>query len=851
MSTSGDPARREARRTDSGPKDSTRKRWITRRKQRSSAEPLRPLRYRLTRRLIHWIVRPRIAGAVPESLPPTTVYVLPLRSLSDLIVLDIVCAAHGWPDPLGAIGIGETQEKRRFAFLARPAGWLRRNTMQTYSARLMRLTADPQAARADVALLPVQIFWGHTTGREHSLIAQLFSENWAATTRLRRLINLVIARRRIVVRLGTPLKLAEAGNGDANRRFRRCARLLRVRLHGQKLATLGPDFSHRRTLVDQVVKSRQVQAVIERTLADEAPTAPSDQGARWRRTLQALTLAERDSGKRARRLHNRARKAALGIASDMSYPTVVALANLVRAFFRRLYDEVALNGLERLTELAQTHTLVYVPSHRSHADYLLLSLLLFDRGLMLPHIASGDNLNLPVVGGLLRRSGAFFMRRSFHGDPIYAAVFSEYLYQVYRRGHCVEFFPEGGRSRTGRLLPARTGLLSMTLDHAKRGLPRPIALVPVYLGYERLIEGGAYIDELRGGAKRRESFSDIVRGLRFIRQRYGRVDVNIGEPLALDEWRAGQRTNGNAAALGREMLTRVNRSASINPVNLTALTLLCAPQLAMKASDLAAQIDCCLELLRRDAAHQDYRITPLNGAEVVDRLARFGLLSREVEPFGEVIAAEPAAAVLMTWYRNNTAHVLALPSLIAFLMDNRRTPLRTERLERMVATIFPYPAWELHIRFTPGDTSRWIGHLAGCGLIVDSPTGLRPPPADSPESRRLHLLAGIIRQTMERQYIVLSLLTRPGHEAPTRGDLKAQSQRIAHKTARLCGINAPEFFDQRLFDGFIDKLIDDGLVFEQGEGKDRRLGYSPVLDEVMRASVRVIDNDFRHAVLND
>ncbi|MCY4345030.1 MAG: hypothetical protein OXE83_15860, partial [Gammaproteobacteria bacterium] len=301
---------------------------------------------------------------------------LPRRSLSDLIILDLVCAAHGWPDPLSALPIGTAQERRRFAFLARPAGWLRRNTMQTYSARLMRLTADPEAAPANVALLPVQIFWGHTTGREHSLITQLLSENWAATTRLRRLINLVIARRRIVARLGAPVQLAEAGDGDANRRFRRCARLLRVRLHGQKLATLGPDFSHRRTLVDEVVNSRPVQAAIERSLANEAATpTPSAQGSRRQRALQALNLAGRDAGNRVERLRNRARKAALGIASDMSYPTILALAHLVRAFFKRLYDEVALNGLERLTELAQTHTLVYLPSHRSHADYLLLSLL--------------------------------------------------------------------------------------------------------------------------------------------------------------------------------------------------------------------------------------------------------------------------------------------------------------------------------------------------------------------------------------------------------------------------------------------------------------------------------------------
>ena len=790
---------------------------------------LKGLSFAIVRRALEWLSEPAALGL--DTLPSheRIVYVLNTRSLTDLVMLDLVTQANDLPRPRDSLTEHGIPERHRFFFLNRPSGFLlRRNLMRTYSERLLRLQGYFRDTRkADISLVPVSVFWSRAPNKERSMIRVLLSEDWTVTSRFRRFVTILFNRRDITVQFGAPIALREIAEPQISdgRLMRRIARLVRVQFKRQRTALLGPDLSHRRTLIEQIVASRNVRAAI---VAEAAKTKTSET-----------------------RVTDRARRYTRAMASDMSYITIRILQRVLTWFWSRIYDGIEPRGIERIKLLADSATLVYVPCHRSHVDYLVLSYLLYGQGLMIPHVAAGDNLDMPLLGPVLRRGGAFFMRRRFGEDRLYSTVFAEYLYQLFRRGSPSEYFIEGGRSRTGRLLPPRTGLLNMTITTHLRGIPKPIAFVPVNIGYEKLIEATSYLDELRGGSKQRESILDVLRSLRLIRQVFGRVSVSFGTPLMLGEFLASTDAAGPmiARALGVEILNRVNACATINPVNLTALVTLAMPRQTVEESLLVEQLDCLAGLLRANTPFSDIAVTPMSGEEIVRYVEKLGMIVRESLPFGDVLGHDANRAILMTWYRNNALHAFALPSLIACLLVNRPRRIARAQLTAMIAAVYPYLQNELYLPESTDfdlDVTRWIGHMTAQGLLVRAGDDVGPPPPESNEYYRLTLLAQIVMQMLERFFIVVGLLQQVGQRQIDRATLEADCITLARRMSRLYGLNAPEFFDARLFHTFVDALIARGAV---SVGDDGLLNYGRMIGDVTRASVEVLPIEFRLAVL--
>jgi len=749
-------------------------------------------------------------------------YVLPYNSKADLLTLRAQCLEHDLPDPLDPLVIDGT-ELPRYVFIHGGPRVFTYYTPKEESIKLFHNYLDLHRSNPDldVQMVPVSVMFGRSPGREKGEenpplrmlngIQKFFAVSWLGRDSFVR-FSPPVSLRRMATEHGTDKRIAQ-----------------KLASPRQRLAAVGPRLPARQDLFNKLLSSKAIARAVE----DEARTKKISHE---KAQQNAVALMEE-------------------IAADFSYEAIRITDRVLGFTWNRLYQGINVHNAERVRQLAHDgHEIVYVPCHRSHMDYLLLSYVLYHQGLVPPHIAAGINLNFWPAGPIFRRLGAFFIRRTFKGNKLYSTVFREYLGELFSRGYSVEYFVEGGRSRTGRLLDPKTGTLSMTIQAMLRGGTRPITLVPIYIGYEHVMEVGTYAKELRGATKEKESLLQMLRGLSKLRN-LGQGYVNFGEPLPLitflnqhvPEWRDAidpieavrpAWLTPTVNEIAAQLMVRINNAGAANAMNLCCTALLASRQRSLTREQLTEQLDCYLSLLRNVPYAADATVPDATATQLIEHALQMNKFEVEKDTIGDIIVLPREQAVLMTYYRNNIMHMLVLPSLIAAIVTQHRRISR-EAVQQQVELLFPMLKTELFLRWEKEEVSAvvdaLVNELAQQGLILADDEWLQVNPA---RSRTLQLLAAGVRETLQRYAITFWLLS--ANPSINRGTLEKESRTVAQRLSVLHGINAPEFFDKAVFSTLVLTLRDEGYISDTGDAEPAEtMKVYQMLAELMTSDVRL------------
>ena len=679
------------------------------------------------------------------------------------------------------------------------------------------LNAQQSNPQKNYKLVPVSVYWGRNPGKEKSFF-RYFISSIEESGRFGKFLIILFSGRQCLLQYGQPIELTSPDinlEDNTDKTAHKLSRIMRVHFNRAWVATVGPRTENRRDLIAGIVAADSVQRVIQHEQS---------------KGKKSLSDLESEAGKYVKE-----------IAANFSPRMIRFLSSILTRVWYKIYAGIEVNNLKRIRQMAKDHEIIYVPCHRSHADYLLLSYQLYHEGLAPPHIAAGINLNFWPVGSILRRGGAFFLRRSFRGNRLYAAVFNEYLYRLFNKGTPVEYFQEGGRSRTGRLLTPKTGMLAMTVQSHLRGLKKPILFVPVYIGYERMFEGKSYVGELRGKTKQKESFGQLLGVRKALKRFYGKVYLNFGQPLPLQQflddenidWRKASTDQEDrpewlsnfVTALGDEINRRINAATSVNSVCLVSLTLLATPRQAMDKQELLSHLDMLITLAKSAPYSEHINLPQNSGMELLQIALKLGMVQELSDPAGDVVFIEGDEAILSTYYSNNILHVYAFPSLIAAVFQ-RHDDVTREEIRGFIKLIYPFLHQELYVRWEREDLNQRIDQiidsLVALDLLQAKNDKLSSPADEDPNWSRLMTLAQAVQPALQRYAISLTMLhSLQAGETLRRAELEQESQKLAQRIAALHGINAPEFFDKNLFRNQVKVLKDEGWV-DHTEGAGMR-----------------------------
>ncbi|HEX4110309.1 MAG TPA: glycerol-3-phosphate 1-O-acyltransferase [Solirubrobacteraceae bacterium] len=472
------------------------------------------------------------------------------------------------------------------------------------------------AEERDVLIVPVRVTWlprevdGDRRMRVGDLLA-LTNPRRPAAYQQRRIAAREPDRVRVTdgePALASALRLrfrTETAGGDASAFAQFVARQATLACERAERAIIGDRYKVPRLVAEQITASARFQEHVHE-LAEELDR-PFD---------EVLAYAEQ----------------CLQEVAAVQSPLAIDLFNvLMGPMHRRAWTvHVDHESLERLHDLGRRHALIFLPSHRSYVDPLVLADVLSQHDFPRNHLLGGDNLNFWPLGGLGKRSGVIFIRRSFGDDEVYKLAVREYLGHLVSKRFNIEWYIEGGRTRTGKLRPPRFGLLRYIVRAIEEQRADDVMLVPVSIVYDHLHEVGAMAAEQTGAAKQGEGLRWLADYVRAQRENAGNARVSFGEAFSL-------RTALDEAGEGSAQLEKVafricegiNRATPVTAPSLLTFALLGVRDRALTLDQVARVTAPLLEHVRRRGLPGDVSVLeqPEGLRAGLDELVRAGVAS--------------------------------------------------------------------------------------------------------------------------------------------------------------------------------------------------------------------------------
>ncbi len=525
--------------------------------------------------------------------------------------------------------------------------------------------------------------------------------------------------RRAQFRVGEPIDLTEFVKRHPSTPDQVLARKVRSSLHHhlarETRGVFGPPRKPVERLIDEAMRDRFFQDTVKSVASERKKT---------------LSSVERE-----------AKKQFESIAARFSPTAVGLMAPVLSLVFNRIYDGIEVDeaGLERTMKAASHAPIVLTPSHKSHVDYLVMSYVLWQRGYSVPLVAAGANLGFFPLGFFLRRGGAFFLRRSFKGDALYTATFKAYLKKLVHDGIHHEFFPEGGRSRTGKLMQPKLGLFTWLTDAWVEGARDDLLFVPVAIDYEKVVESKSYRSELKGGEKKPEDFRALLSAPKVLTENYGRIHLRFDEPVSLktlalerqfDNVNSSEEDKkGLVRALGHRIMYGIGKVSTVTPHALLASALLGHRRRGASTREVTDRVVLLKRLLADLGApfsrHLDNApSSPSVLGPLADALRMFAAMKmvRSSDAAGETIyQVEDERRIELTFYKNTLINLIAGRTIVcsALLACKGRAPIAEVReqslfLSRIFKLEFVFPVGQPFVAIF----DETIEHLRRLGLLV-------------------------------------------------------------------------------------------------------------------------------------